>query len=116
MEFKSVLRERSFRAGVSLLRILYEVQKVHCEYNLTNQLIRSATSIHANLQESRGSGSRRDFGAKIIISRKECFETISWLEFLRELSFIEILTANRYITEYTEILKMLNSTLRSLNR
>ncbi len=108
------IKSKSFSVGTKLLRVLYKIQHKKHEYNLTNQLIRSSTSIHANAQEGTGAGSRRDFTARLVISRKETYETLSWIEFLIELDFLDRDAGRYYLDEYTQILKMLNSSIRTL--
>ena len=116
MKEESTIKSKSFEVGTKLLKILYKIQSERHEYNLTNQLIRSATSIHANAQEGTGAGSRRDFTARLVISRKETYETLSWIAFMMELDFLNRETGVYYLDEYTQILKMLNSSIRTLRK
>jgi four helix bundle protein len=66
------------------------------EFVLAQQILRSGTSIGANLAEAECAISKRDFLSKIYISLKECSETIFWLDLLYETSFI-------VESEYTDI-------------
>ena len=70
---------------VSLYRYL---NSEHKEYVLSKQILRSGTSIGANIAEARYGISRKDFVSKIYIALKECAETIYWLELLYSCSFI----------------------------
>ena len=56
---------------------------------LTNQLLRSGTSIGANIHEAKYAHSKADFIAKLQISLKECYETEYWLELLYQTGFLE---------------------------
>lgn len=56
---------------------------------LTNQLLRSGTSIGANIHEANYAHSKADFIAKLQISLKECYETEYWLELLYQTGFLE---------------------------
>ena len=55
---------------------------------LTNQLLRSGTSIGANLYEAQYAQGKKDFISKLEIAQKECFETEYWLELLFEMGYL----------------------------
>lgn len=59
-----------------------QIQEKDREYILTKQLIRSATSVGANIRESRNAQSKKDFIHKVSIAQKECDETSYWIELL----------------------------------
>lgn len=64
------------------------------EYVLSKQILRSGTSIGANISEAQAAFSKKDFLAKMYISFKECNETIYWLDLLYETEYLtEILAA-----------------------
>jgi four helix bundle protein len=86
------------------------------EFVLAKQVLRSGTSIGANLAEAECAISKRDFLAKVYISLKECSETIFWLDLLYETGFI---TESEYtsIKEDCEILRrILSATTKTLKR
>ena len=58
------------------------------EYVLSKQLLRSGTSIGANITAARCGYSRKDFASKIYIALKECSETLYWLELLRSAEYL----------------------------
>ena len=71
---------------------VYNLYKYLCderhEYTLAKQLLRSGTSIGANLSEAQYSVSRKEFLVKTKIALKECSETEYWLDLLKEISLI----------------------------
>ena len=77
------------------------VREINKEFNLSNQLIRSATSINANLHEARSSESLKDYTHKVFIAFKESRETHSWLTLLKETEYISE-------SEYSELHKEIN--------
>jgi len=98
---------------------IYGLYKYLCsqkhEYILSKQLLRSGTSIGANLAEAQYSVSRKEFFVKIKISLKECAETEYWLELLKE---TKLLTPNEYesiIKDCKELLRMLIATAKTVN-
>lgn len=110
------LAERTFGVASKLLPILYKIQRDNHEYNLTNQLIRSCTSVHANLQEGFGAGSRKDYRARFIIARKEAFETLSWLKFLAGMKYLSTTDFKHFYSEYTQAVKILQASVRTLSK
>lgn len=82
MERRNIVWEKSFdfaKRIVKAYRYLCEEKK---EYVLSKQLLRSGTSIGANLSEAQYGSSRKDFLAKCTIALKECAETAYWVELL----------------------------------
>ena len=65
---ENVVQIKSFAFAAKVIKIAYEIQKNKKEYNLTRQIIRSSSSIGANIEESMGGQSDRDFLSKISIS------------------------------------------------
>jgi len=80
----------------------------------TDQLLRAATSIGANLIEAKGSASKRDFTRFYEIALKSCNETIYWLGLLRDGKLIEKAKLEPLIKEASEISKMIGSSLLTL--
>ncbi len=99
------LGDLSMELSVDVLKLVKELRSKH-ETIISNQIGRSATSICANIAESKYAHSRADFIAKLEISLKECNETSKWLEMLFKCEYIDI-------TKYTSLNKKC-STIRVL--
>ena len=80
----SVLQEKSKAFSLQIIKMCNEVKQNKRESVLTNQLIRSGTSIGANIREAAFAHGRADFIAKLQIALKECSESEYWLELLIE--------------------------------
>ena len=76
----SVLREKSKVFAKDIVYLCREIKAERKETVLANQLLRSATSIGANLHEAQYAQSTNDFISKFEIAQKECYETEYWLE------------------------------------
>ena len=85
------------------------------EYVLSKQLLRSGTSIGANLAEAECAISRKDFLAKVYIALKECAETKYWIELLRETDYLTEEQFRSIWNDCEEIRKMLSSTTKTVN-
>ena len=80
----SVLQEKSKVFALQIIKVCNEIKQNKREAVLTNQLIRSGTSIGANIREAAYAHGKADFVAKLQIALKECSESEYWLELLIE--------------------------------
>jgi len=83
------------------------------EFVLSKQLLRSATSVGANIEEAIGGFSKRDFTAKMGIALKEARETKYWLRLIHISKIVEI-DVTDYIKESEEIVNILTSIVKTL--
>ena len=83
------IQDRSFRFAVRIVRLCKLLRTERKEHILSKQLLRSGTSIGANLAEAQHAQSRADFVSKLSIALKEANETLYWLELLHDSGFIE---------------------------
>ena len=82
---------------------------------MSKQLLRSGTSIGANLAEAECAISKKDFLAKIYIALKECAETRYWLELLHETDFLSEAQFSSIYADCEELRKMLSATTKTIN-
>lgn len=80
---------------------------------LTNQLLRSGTSIGANIHEGNYASSRADFVSKFQIALKECFETEYWLEIFRRTNIMSEDTYSKFKNDSGKIRKILISSINT---
>ncbi len=99
----SPLLEKSKAFALTIIKVCNEVRRAKKESILTNQLVRSGTSIGANIREAFFAHGRADFIAKLQIALKECAESEYWLELLIESGYY----ADRAILEQCRELKRL---------
>lgn len=110
---KSVLREKSKEFAKEIV-ILCRDFKIHKkEYTLSDQLLRSGTSIGANIHEAQYAQSRNDFISKLEIAQKECYETEYWLEILFETDYITTETYQHLRNNCGTIRRMLIASLHT---
>ena len=97
---------------------VYMLYKYLCsekkEYVLSKQLLRSGTSIGANLSEAQYSISRKEFLAKATIALKECAETEYWLDLLKETDLLSAAEYNSIIPDCKELLRLLVATTKTV--
>ena len=100
-------KKKSFDFALEIIG-LYKILTEQKEYILSKQLLRSGTSIGANVKEALSGQSKRDFLAKMYIALKEAQETEYWLELLSQSKLVSIVFS-KYLKEITEIIKILSS-------
>ncbi|MCX6712999.1 MAG: four helix bundle protein [Candidatus Vogelbacteria bacterium] len=79
----NIIQEKSFHFALNIVRLSRDLVKNKKEYILSKQILRSATSIGANVEEAIGAQSRKDFISKFAIAHKEARETDYWLRLLK---------------------------------
>ncbi len=110
---KNVAYEKSYQFAVRIVKSYQFLTKEKKEFVLSKQLLRSGTSIGANLAEANGAISKADFSNKISIAYKECLETKYWLSLLKDTDFIDETTFESIYADADEIAKILFTTLKT---
>ena len=110
-EKKSILKEKSFLFALQIVKMYQKITDTKKEFVMTKQLLRSGTSIGANIREAQNAQSNADFIHKLSISQKECDETIYWLELLQQSNYLTDEEFNPLNNSATELLKMLRSAI-----
>ena len=110
---ESVTYDKSKAFAVRIVRMCKWLQKEKKEYVLSNQCLRSGTSIGANLCEAMQAQSRPDFVFKLHIALKEASETKYWIEILHETDYLDYKIYESIHNDCREIIKLLTATLKS---
>ena len=96
---------------VNLYRYLCDEKK---EYILSKQILRSGTSIGANLAEAEYAISRKDFLSTQYIALKECSETRYWLDLLYEADYLDKKSYESIITDCDELIRLLSASTKTI--
>ena len=107
--------EKSFEFAVRIVNLWKYLAKVHKEFVLSKQLLRSGTSIGANVSEAQRGQSKADFNAKMCIALKEANETQYWLKLLYRTEFLtktQFDSLDRDVSELISILTAICKTSR----
>lgn len=107
------IAEKSYAFSVHIIKCFQVLTQERKEYILSKQLLRSATSIGANVEESQGGQSKKDFNAKLQIAYKEAKETHYWLRLLRDTNYLDEQQSNSLIADCEELIRMLVFILKS---
>ena len=112
-EKTGILRRKSLRFAVRIVNLSKYLKEEKKEYTLSTQILKSGTSIGANLAESATAFSKKDFISKVYISLKECSETLYWLELLYLTEYISEEMYRSMQQDCEELRKMLSATTKT---
>jgi len=110
----NIVREKSYKFALTVIELYRLLTTTKNEYVLAKQILRSGTSIGANIEEAIGGQSKKDFVAKIAVAYKEARETEYWLRLLRDSGYLANDEINPIIVDCQEILKLLGSIQKTL--
>ena len=112
MEKKNIIKDKSFAFAIEIVE-LYKVLVERKEFVLSKQMLRSGTSIGANIREAEHAQSKADFIHKLSISLKEANETEYWLDLLFETKYLSESEFKVIKFKIIEILKLLTSIINT---
>ena len=107
MKQHNIIQEKSFAFAVRIVNLYKYLCEEKKEFVLSKQILRSGTSIGANVEESIGGQSDKDFFAKITIAYKEARETQYWLRLLLATDYLNQEQADSLLKDAEEICKIL---------
>lgn len=116
MKKDNIVLEKSFAFAVRIVSLCHYLTKHKRDFVLSKQLLRSATSIGANLEEAMGGQSKKDFFAKLTIAYKEARETHYWLRLLAQSGSLEHDRSGPLIDQCEELLRIIGSIQRTLKQ
>ena len=115
MKTDNIVADRSLDFAVRIVRLYKYLREEKQEFVLSKQLLRSGTSIGANVQEALRGQSRKDFVSKMNIALKEVAETEYWLELLYRTDCINKVEFDSVFKDCKEIAKILMSIVKTTN-
>ena len=110
---RNILREKSYKFALRIVKLYKLLTEDKKEYILSKQILRSGTSIGANIAEAGQGQSKPDFVHKLSISLKEAVETQYWLELLRDGEYLEPRLAESLIYDCCELQKILTASIKT---
>jgi four helix bundle protein len=111
---ESVLREKSYKFALRVIKLYKYMAQEHKEFVLSKQILRSGTSIGANIEESVHAQSKIDFIHKLSIVQKEASETNYWLRLLRDSNYLSEKFAESLLFDCEEVQKLLTASIKTV--
>ncbi len=113
---ESVAHEKSFAFSIRIVSLSRYLKKYDCEQELIWQILRSGTSIGANLAEASFAVSKKDFFSKVHIAQKECAETLYWLRLLQATDNITEKQFKSLHEDCLELMHILTATTKTVSK
>lgn len=113
---ESILKDKSYKFALHIVKLNRFLNEEKKGYVLSKQILRSGTSIGANVVEGNRAESLGDFIHKLSISLKESFETEYWLNLLKDSEYISEKQAESLILDCNELQKMLISSIKTAKK
>lgn len=110
---ENIIRDKSFSFSVRIVKLNKYLTEKKKEYVISKQILKSGTSIGANVEEADGGISKADFSNKISIAYKEAKETHYWLRLLHASEYIDKKLFDSLMNDCNEICKILFAILKT---
>jgi four helix bundle protein len=110
---KNLIEDKSFDFAQKIVLTYKDLVYVKKEFVLSKQLLRSGTSVGANVSEAVFGQSDKDFVSKLKIARKEANESLFWIRLMEKTDFLEIKTASPLKKDATELVRILTAIIKS---
>ena len=111
---ENIIKQKSLDFAVRIVKLNKYIVQHHQDYVLSKQLLRSGTSIGANVREALGAQSRNDFAAKMHIALKEVYETEYWLELFYRTDVMNEAQYNSIFSDCRELTNILASIVKTI--
>ena len=107
----NIVLKKSFDFALEIIE-LYKILKSKNEFVISKQLLRSGTSIGANVEEANAAQSKKDFATKMSIASKEARETRYWLRLLNKSKLVEYDYKN-YLNKIDELIRIITAIVKT---
>lgn len=114
MKSDNVVQNKSYDFALRIVKVYKYLSQEKKEFVLSKQLLRSGTSIGANIEEAIGGQSKPDFFAKLTIAYKEARESKYWIRLLRDSDYLTIEQSDDLLKDVEELLKIIGSIQKSI--
>ena len=115
-ESRNVIAEKSMAFAVRIVNLCRHLRRAKSEHVMSKQVLRSGTSIGANVREAESAQSKADFVSKMAIALKECDETSYWLELHVRTEYISQKEFSSIATDGEELFALLTAIVKTARR
>jgi len=111
---ESIVKQKSYDFALQIIKLCAQLRNQK-HFEISSQLLRSETSIGANVEEALAGRSRKDFFAKMSIASKEARETNYWLRLIRDAAILDRQQCRKLLEASEELIKILTSIVKTGN-
>lgn len=112
----NAIKEKSFDFALRIVRLYIFLKEEKNEYVMSRQVLKSGTSIGANVREGRNAQSNMDFASKYSIALKEADETQYWIELIHAAGYIDEKSFSSLNNDLNEIIAILTSSIKTIKK
>jgi four helix bundle protein len=113
LQKKRDIVERTFNFSIEIIKLISLLPKNSLGFALTNQIVRSGTSIGANVEEAQGAISKKEFIQRMQIALKEARETRYWIRIIIETKLAKEAAVNNILDENNQLLGILSTIVKN---
>ncbi|MCE1164169.1 MAG: four helix bundle protein [Bacteroidetes bacterium] len=113
---ENIVKDKSYKFALRIIKLYQFLYNQKHESVLSKQVLRSGTSIGANIEEANGAMSRKDFLNKMYIAHKESRETHYWINLLRDSGYIDEKPACSLISDCEELIRITGKIISSTKK
>jgi four helix bundle protein len=113
MDFREQMKSRAKGIGLETIKLIEKLPQKPAAWAVCKQILRSSTSIGANYRAAYRAKSTADFINKLKIIEEETDETLYWLEVLQDSGMISASSAQKLVTETSEVLAIVVQSIKS---
>jgi four helix bundle protein len=111
---ENIIQSKTFDFAIRIINVYKYLKQNKNEYVLSKQLLRSGTSIGANIEEALGGQSKNDFVSKLSVAYKEARESSYWIKLLEKSDYISCKESQSLLDDLTEILKIIGKIQKTI--
>lgn len=115
MKKDNIIQIKSYDFAIRIVKLYKYFVLEKKEFVLSKQLLRSGTSIGANVEEAIGAQSRKDFFAKLTIAYKEARESHYWIRLLKDTDYLTVSESDSLLKDIEEILRIIGSIQKTVH-
>jgi four helix bundle protein len=114
MKSDNVVQNKSYDFALRIVKVYKYLSQEKKEFVLSKQLLRSGTSVGANIEEAIGGQSKADFFAKLTIAYKEARESKYWIKLLRDSDYLTLEQSDDLLKDVEELLRIIGSIQKAI--
>lgn len=114
MKKENIIQDKSYAFALNIVRVSQDLIHNRKEYVLSKQLLKSGTSIGANIEEAIGGQTKKDFYSKLTISYKEARETRFWIRLLSDSNILALKDQKKLLDDIEELLRIIGSIQKTI--
>ena len=111
----SPLRKKAYQFALNVALLCKKIQEEKREYTFTKQLIKSSTSVGANVEEAQQAESRKDFIKKLSIAMKEAYESRYWINIMRDTGYATVEQIQQ-LPNIEEVIALIGSSIKTAKK